>query len=292
MPFHDARLRAMTLTFTTDRIVKRLRWVMLGAMCLDLVLTLVSQPATYWRHPETADFGFHAFHFFLNRGWPAYVIFSLFYFTGAFLLVSLLPRQVALVGAFTLILGHYFGAAAWLDYIWHLNMAGPFLCNIVLGFQVFSTPENSRNSDLATGQTVKRLRWVMIGAMLFDMIDTILGQPGSYWHQPGNANESFALSRFFLMRGLPILILYDLISFSALFFVVSILPKKAGLITVWSLILAYYFGASTWLFSSWHCGPIGPLVYGGLLSAVFVSLTFSSRELPEPRNSLLCRLCT
>jgi hypothetical protein len=75
-------------------------------------------------------------------------------------------------------------------------MAGPFLCGIALGLQIFSTPENNRNSDLAAGQTVKRLRWVMIGAMLFDMINTILGQPGSYWHHPGNVNESFALSRF------------------------------------------------------------------------------------------------
>ncbi|HXT10649.1 MAG TPA: hypothetical protein VN873_03735 [Candidatus Angelobacter sp.] len=271
--------------------MKRLRWVMLVAMFIDLVLTLISQPATYWRHPETADFGYHTFHFFLNQGWLFYLIVNLFYFAGAFLLISLLPKKMALVGTFTIILGHYLGASAWLDYIWHLNMAGPFLCSVLLGFAIFSALKNDPNSILMTGQIVKRLRWVMIAAMLIDMLNTIFGQPASYWHQSGNVNESFALSHFFLMRGMPIFLFYDVISFAALFFLVSILPKKAGLLTVWSLILAYYFGASTWLFSQWHFGPLGPLIYGSLLSTVFVLLTFTSAKSSEPRIGLFCRLC-
>lgn len=265
------------LHFTKDQIVRRLRWVMFGAMLFDLVLTFASQPATYWRHPETADPGYHTFHFFMGRGWLAYIVVNLIYFMGALSLVSLLPRKSALVAIFAIILGHYFGAAAWLNYVWHLNMAGPFLCNIALGLVIFSAPESNAKFSLDTG-IVKRLRWVMLSTMLFDMINTIFGQPGSYWHQSGNVDESFALSRFFLMRGLPALLLYDAVSFSALFFAVSILPRKAGLIAVWSLILAYYFGASTWLFNRWHCGPIGPLVYGSILSTVLVSLTFYPTE--------------
>jgi len=40
-----------------------------------------------------------------------------------------------------------------------------------------------------TDQTVRRLRWVMGGALLFDTLNTLLGQPSTYWQHPAAANE-------------------------------------------------------------------------------------------------------
>src|SRR5450755_167441 len=40
---------------------------------------------------------------------------------------------------------------------------------------------------LSDDPTVKRLRWVMVGAILFSLINTLAGQPASFWHQPATA---------------------------------------------------------------------------------------------------------
>ena len=39
---------------STDLSIKRLRWIMLGAMLFDLLITLAGQPVTYWVDPTAA----------------------------------------------------------------------------------------------------------------------------------------------------------------------------------------------------------------------------------------------
>src|ERR1700677_1258800 len=106
-----------------DQIVQRLRWVMICAIVFSLINTLAGQPESFWHHPETAIRGdglsIHnetnqTFEFFLGRGWQAYLIANLIYLSGAFLLVSALPRMPALIVIFSFIFGHYFGATNWL----------------------------------------------------------------------------------------------------------------------------------------------------------------------------------
>jgi hypothetical protein len=82
---------------------------MVGAMIFDKLNTLLGQPSAYWHHPEAANEGNAFFHLFLSRGLPTYLLFSLVYISVIFLLVSIIPRRLALVSIFAFILGHYFG---------------------------------------------------------------------------------------------------------------------------------------------------------------------------------------
>src|SRR6516162_2369225 len=117
---------------TADKAIKRLRWVMVGAMLFDKMNTLLGQPSSYWQSPTTADEGDAFFHFFLSRGLPVYLLFSLVYVVVIFLLVSVLPRTPSLIITFTFILCHFLGASTWLAYRWHLGIAGPIIYGIIL----------------------------------------------------------------------------------------------------------------------------------------------------------------
>jgi hypothetical protein len=140
------------MKFTTDTSVRRLRWVMVGAMIFDKLNTLLGQPSAYWHHPEAANEGNAFFHLFLSRGLPTYLLFSAVYITVIFLLVSIIPRRLALVSIFAFILGHYFGASTWLSYRWHFGITGPIIYGIVLGvvfvLLAFPTPNKTNAKNL------------------------------------------------------------------------------------------------------------------------------------------------
>jgi hypothetical protein len=66
-----------SVRFTDDRIVKRLRWIMLGVMLFSVINTLIGQPKSFWYAPESAIRGdglsIHnstnpTFEFFLGHG--------------------------------------------------------------------------------------------------------------------------------------------------------------------------------------------------------------------------------
>src|SRR6202020_42286 len=106
-----------------DCVVMRLRWVMLGAMLFSAILTLLGQPQSFWRNPQTAIRGDglsiynptnHTFDFFLGHGWLPYGSACLVYFVMAFLLVSILPVKAASVAGLACIFGHFYGACNWL----------------------------------------------------------------------------------------------------------------------------------------------------------------------------------
>jgi hypothetical protein len=209
--------------FTRDQIVKRLRWVMLGTMLFSAVNTLAGQPQSFWRHPETAIRGDglsiynptnHTFDFFLGHGWLAYAVTCLIYFAAAFVLVSILPRMAALVAIFSFIFGHYYGGSNWLAARWHTGVQGPMIYNAVLGATIALTAFPAPGTAV---RAVKRLRWVMMGATLLDFINTLIGQPGSYWLHPETVHEANAASRFFLAHGWTAFAAYDLFYIGGLF---------------------------------------------------------------------------
>lgn len=125
-----------------------------------------------------------------------------------------------------------------------------------------------------TNTTVKRLRWVMVGAILFDKLNTLLGQPGSYWQHPTTADEGDAFFHFFLSRGLPVYCLFSLVYILVLFFGVSLIPRRLSLIVIFAFILCHFLGASTWLAYRWHLGVAGPIIYGIILSVFIVVSAF------------------
>src|SRR5581483_9641285 len=127
---------------------------------------------------------------------------------------------------------------------------------------------------LTTDTSVNRLRWVMVGAMLFDKLNTLLGQPDAYWQHPTVTNEGDPFFRFFLSRGLPVFLLFSLIYISVIFLLVSVVPRRLGLVIAFAFILGHFLGASTWLAYRWHFGVAGPILYGIILSVVIVLSAF------------------
>ena len=127
---------------------------------------------------------------------------------------------------------------------------------------------------------VKRLRWVMLGVMLFSMIATLSGQPQDFWTHPESAVRFDGLSiydktnhkfEFFLGHSCEAYVFACFVYFAATFVLVSVLPKKSALIAIFSFIFAHFYGGSNWLAVRWHYGVRGPSVYQFVL-AIFVTL--------------------
>jgi len=125
----------------------------------------------------------------------------------------------------------------------------------------------------------------MVGAMIFDKLNTLLGQPGAYWHHPEAANEGNAFFHLFLSRGLPTYLIFSLVYISVILLLVSIIPRRLALVSIFAFILGHYFGASTWLSYHWHFGVTGPIIYGIVLGVVFVRSAF-----PAPGKTSLQNL--
>jgi hypothetical protein len=117
---------------------------------------------------------------------------------------------------------------------------------------------------------VKRLRWLMLGVMLFSMIVTLAGQPPEFWSHPESAIRFDGLSiydhtnhkfEFFLGHGWEAYVLACAVYFAAVFVLVSVLPKRPALIAIFSFIFAHFYGGSNWLAVRWHTGVLGPNLY-------------------------------
>jgi hypothetical protein len=163
------------IKFTDDPVVKKLRWVMVAAILFSMVNTLAGQPARFWLNPEKAIRGDglrlhnplnHTFEFCLGLGWQTYLLSCLIYVALALLTVSVLPRMAALIACLSAIFGHYFGACNWLAVRWHLGFVGIGGYGMLLSAAIVWTFSPMLHQ---TGrQVIKRLRWVMLVAMLLD----------------------------------------------------------------------------------------------------------------------------
>jgi hypothetical protein len=145
-----------TLSPNTDQITKRLYWVMVGTMLCDMISTLLGQPTSYWLHPETAHEANQISHFFLTQGWYAFILMFLFFFSGIFWLVSILPRRLALSFVFFFMLVNYVGASCWFFYEWRMGMEIPVILGIVLSVSIvllaFPTSNNTNSQDLVSNK--------------------------------------------------------------------------------------------------------------------------------------------
>jgi hypothetical protein len=275
-----------------DRVEKRLRWVMVGAMLFSAVLTLLGQPESYWRDPRTAMRGDglsiynptnHTFDFFLGHGWLAYVATFLIYFAAAFVLVSALPRMAALVAIFSFIFGHHSEACNWLATRWHLGFVGVGLSGLLLSAAIAwaVSPIPRQPGD----RMLRRLRWVMIGVMIIDPIVTLIGEPASYWTHPETVHEGNAFWRWFMARGWSDYVLMDLLYCMAALWLASNLPRFPAVLSLFAFTFGHFIGVSNWFFYDWRFGMETPVLYGILLSGILVWTAFSVRK-PDEGESL------
>jgi hypothetical protein len=274
-----------SVQLTRDPIVKRLRWVMIGAMLFSMSNTLLGQPDGFWLDPANAIRGDglrlhshvnHTFEFFLGHGWQPYVVACLIYFALAFLLVSVLPKRAALIAAFSFIFGHYFGACNWLANRWHLGFSGVTYYSFVLAAAVaFSLSPILANSD---GEIVRRLRWIIVVVFLVDFVLTSLGQPSAYWRHPEMVHEANSMLRWFMLRGWVAYVLMDLIYCLGLFLLASFLPRFSAMVLIFGYAFGYFDGAANWLFYERRLGMEAPVIYGTVLSAIIVFASLRRSE--------------
>ena len=115
-----------------DPAIKRLRWVAAGAILADLTVTLIGQPGSYWHHPETMHEANSVSRLFMGYGWWAFFLYDLVYAFGVFLLLSKLPRMIALVAFFPFVLGHFNGVSCWFFYEWRMGMKMPVIIGVII----------------------------------------------------------------------------------------------------------------------------------------------------------------
>ena len=116
----------------------------------------------------------------------------------------------------------------------------------------------------------------MGGVLLFDTVNTLLGQPGSYWQHPSTANEGTAFFGLFLGHSWWAYLFLDVVYLSVFLFLVSVSPRKTALVVAFAFILGHYYGASTWLSHRWHFTTSGPVVYAIVLSVIIVRIVFGA----------------
>jgi hypothetical protein len=180
---------------------------------------------------------------------------------------------MALIAIFSFIFGHYFGAALWLAVRWHLGFTGPFFYATSLSAAVVML--TFPMLDVASDKCVKRLRWVVVGAIFLDFTNTLLGQPGSFWTRPETCQEANSFVHAILSRGWPAFFLLALVYASGMCLLVSAVPRKTGLVVGLALIFIHFEAASTWFFFRWRLGMEAPVFFGVLLSVMIVSMAFS-----------------
>jgi hypothetical protein len=274
-------MRERSMKFTGDPVVRRMRWIVVGVILFDALLTLGGQPGSFWRDPETAIRGDglsihaatnHNFEFFLGQGWLAYLAATLAYAAVAYGLVSVLPRRVALFLVFSFIFGHGFGAANWIVVRFHLGIeGGPGIYCVPVGLALawWAFPATG-----AIEAAVRRLRWVMVAALFVDFANTLLGQPSSYWQDPATMHEANVVVRVFLGRGWMYLLGYNVAVAAGELLLVAAVPRIAAFVLVFVFTFGNFIGASNWFFYVWRMGAAVPVVYGMILSAIIVALAF------------------
>jgi hypothetical protein len=294
------------ISFTDDRIVKRLRVVMAGIILFSMFNTLACQPAKFWSNPETAiradGLGIHntvnhTFEFFLSHGWQPYVASALVYLALVFVVVSILPRKAALIACLSFIFGHYYVGSNWLAVGWHLGFNGVAIYGLAVSAAIAWTvsPIPAKPGD----QIIRRLRWVMYAVMLIDPLVTLIGEPGSYWAHPETVHEGNSFWRWSMMHGWWVYILMDQAYCLGALWLASTLPRFFAVMTIFAFMFGHFIGAINWFFYDWRLGMECPVIYGIALSSIIVLVSYrrnrtsnSGIELsPEPPTAARVFCC-
>ena len=269
-----------------DPTVVKLRWVMLAVILADMGLTLAGQPTAFWSEPGSAIRGDglgihnltnHSFEFFLAAGWPAYLACFTVYAASCLLMASVLPRGAALVLLCTVTLSHLFTGTNWLAIRWHAGMLASPIYGLGIGLPLTLVVARGARPGSESG---RHLAWIAAATLLVDGLVTLLGQPGSYWSDPGTAYEGNAVSRYFLVHGWWAFAAYDLIYAFGLYLGIRALPWFVGMVVGFYFLVVSFNGASNWLFFVWRLGLPAVLAYGVLVSAALAIFVFALEPRP------------
>jgi hypothetical protein len=121
-----------------------------------------------------------------------------------------------------------------------------------------------------TDPALKRLRWVMVAAVVGDLTITLVGQPAIYWLQPAAVRESNHLVAPVLSHGLLTTALMMLVGVAGLLYTVSCLPRKYALMLILAVTFTSYFGISSWLVYDFRLGSIAEMIGAAFFAIVLV----------------------
>lgn len=267
------------------RLVSRLLGTTVILIAAGAVLTLAAQPSTFWSLPQTAvrfdGLAIHSstnamFDFFLGRGWTAYLACVFLYAATVWLMIAVLPRKLAMVAEFTVILGLSYCGSNWIIVRWHTGTGGGALyvagVAIVLVAAVFPSVEDKEPIAL------RRLCWVMGLTIAIDGVFTLIGQPASYWQNPARVHESNPMSKFFLEIGWWAFGAYILAQIAVPRLLALRVAPVTGRALALGMALGGFCGGSNWLFYEWRWGLQGPVLYAMLLSIVIVLLVLKPNQ--------------
>lgn len=133
-------------------------------------------------------------------------------------------------------------------------------------------------------QVIRRIRWVMIGMILFDIAVTYAGQPSSYWKDPSTVQEGNRLWHSVMTKG-PGPAVAGNIAYLVLAYALASLPtwRLAGLFTA-AFMFGHFFGASTWITYHFKLGAMGMVVYA-LFAAICVIIAAGGGFSRQPQKA-------
>jgi hypothetical protein len=267
------------------RFVSRLFGITLLLIAAGAVLTLAAQPPSFWSHPQTAirfdGLPIHSatnpmFDFFLGRGWIVYLAGVSLYAAVVWLVVTVLPKKLAMAAELTVILGLCYCGSNWIVVRWNTGTGGALLyasaVAILLAVAVLPSGDDRDRAAL------KRLCWVMALTTAIDAIFTLIGQPASYWQNPATVYEGNPASKFFLEEGWWAYAVYNVVEIAVPWFLALRIAPMAGWALAFGVALGGLFGGSNWLFYVWRLGLQAPIVYAALLSIAVVWLVLNRRR--------------
>ena len=111
---------------------KRIRFLALFTILIDIALTLFGQSKEYWHQAATVREGNELFQFFGEID-PTTFVTSLFSYAAImFLLISFVPSRIAYAGSLALIFGHYYGASSWLTWFYGFGVQAAVIYAVLL----------------------------------------------------------------------------------------------------------------------------------------------------------------
>ena len=117
-------------------LARRMRWIMLATMMIDLALTLHGQPRSYWRDPATALEPNPPVRYLMQMGVLPFLVVVILYCGIAFALVSFLPSWIGYVTALVFSFGHFYAGSTWLEARMGWGMTGVYIYAVPLALAI------------------------------------------------------------------------------------------------------------------------------------------------------------
>lgn len=270
------------------QLLKRLSWTAIVLIGAGAVLTLTAQPSSFWNSPGTAirfdglpiySSTNPMFDFFLGHGWLAYLAGVALYGTVIWAVGALLPKRLAIVLEFTVILGLCYTGSNWIVVRWHTGTGGAVF--YIVGVAIVLTRAVLPAIGDRDGETLRWLCWLMALTTTIDGAFTLVGQPASYWRNQMMVHEANPLAKFFLEKGWWAYAAYIMVLIAVPWLLARRVSRDTGWVIVLGTTLGGLFGGSNWLFYEWRLGLQAPLIYGMFLSLLIVGPLWKRNQLDK-----------